>query len=116
MGVDWEMSRIGRPEEDLAICSSPLAEGKDDLVEILMETYVSSLASFGVPVNRQTITVASRRAGLAAKLKTSRWIVMQYLKMYREEAYDEWRRWARAELRMSLRWVADEMGIRQILT
>jgi len=78
VGVDWEMSRIGRPEEDLAICSSLLAKGKDEIVGILMETYVSGVTSFGVPVNRQTTTMVSRRAGLAAKLKTSRWLLMQF--------------------------------------
>jgi len=33
--------------------------------------------------------------------------------MYDEESYGQWRRRARTEVRISLEWVADEMGIGQ---
>jgi len=60
-----------------------------------------------------SVSGLSTQAGLALKLRTSRWILTQYLKMYDEESYGQWRRRARTEVRISLEWVADEMGIGQ---
>jgi len=115
VAVDWEKSRVGWPEDDLAVCGSLLAEGREELASILMQTYFTSLSSYEVCPDCNVILEASREAGLALKLKTSRWILRQYLKMREEESYGEWLRWAREELRLSLEWVSDEMGIARLI-
>ena len=59
VAVDWEKSRVGWPEDDLAVCGSLLAEGRGELVDILVQTHMTSLSSYGVCPDRQAVSVAS---------------------------------------------------------
>ena len=98
MAVDWESARIGAPQEDFRVLGQLLAHGEEDLVRVLLETYLNELGKREISIPFDSFMVDVRREAILDQLSLIPWLVPEFLKRREEEIFAEWNKWAAQEI------------------
>jgi aminoglycoside phosphotransferase (APT) family kinase protein len=111
VGVDWESSYAGQPEEDFAAVSGKLFSREDEVsLQALYDAYGSEMKHREICVDVKALRLAVRRLAVVHMLGTTiPFVAQQYLRKAGDSDFSKWLVWAKEELSHSVRFVTREI-------
>ena len=94
VAVDWETATVGAPQEDFRVAGTLIAEGKEPLVQALMDAYHAELGAHAIALPRETFDADALRYALVDQMEMMPWLLSQYLRRRGDESYAGWCAWA----------------------
>lgn len=111
VAVDWEVARIGAPQEDFATAGQLLAQGDEGLVRVLVDSYLDELKRHGICVSGDQFLVAVRGDAILGQLEITPWLISQYLRQYDDESFAKWCEWAIGRIPQLLGYIRCGIGV-----
>lgn len=97
IGVDWERSRIGIPEEDLqCVVGQLLSENKISETNDLVKVYLEEMTKYGINFNYDSFFASVKKHACFQVIRSELpFLIGQYLRFEKDSKFHNWLAWAK---------------------